>query len=88
MPIEVKEAEEADMARIFEIASLAFDHNEPFWDAWWQNHWTESGRKAGAERMKQAMKDPFAKFTKAVDTSTGQIMGGQMDDLRQSPTTT
>lgn len=75
MAIEVREAREDDMPRIFEITSLAFQRNEPFWDAWWPQHWTADGRKAGAERFKQTMKDPFAKYMKAVDSSTGEILG-------------
>lgn len=35
MGVKVLEAEDADMERIFTIASLAFAGNEPMWDIMW-----------------------------------------------------
>jgi len=40
------------------------------------NHWVESGRKIGAERMRTIKNtDPQTTFLKAVDEDTGDIMG-------------
>lgn len=70
------EAEDADMYRIFEICSLAFARNEPFFDAVWPKHWTEAGRSQGAERFKRIKNtDPVATYLKAFDAATGEIMG-------------
>ncbi len=75
MSTQALEAEDADMDRIFEICSLAFARNEPFFDATWPNHWTEAGRKQGGERMKKIKNTvPSTTFLKAVDI-TGKIIG-------------
>jgi len=76
MGVKVLEAHDADMARIFEVFSLAFARNEPFFDVLYPQHWTDAGRKAGAERL-QTIKnsDPQTTFLKAVDESTGEICG-------------
>lgn len=64
------------MYRLFEITSLAFGTREPFWNATWPNHWTESGREAGAQRFKNTKNsDPTAKYMKAVDDANGKIVG-------------
>ena len=76
MSISIHHAEEADMHRLFEIASLAFKDNEPFWDACYPEHWTPAGRKAGGDRflaIKQG--DPKTTYLKAIDDSTGEIAG-------------
>lgn len=76
MKIEVQEATDADMYRIFEICSLGFARNEPFFDAVWPNHWTESGRQQGAERFTDTKNNtPETTYLKAVDASNGKIMG-------------
>ncbi|WPG98306.1 Hypothetical protein R9X50_00109400 [Acrodontium crateriforme] len=76
MSIKVLEAEQADFPRIFEICSLAFAHNEPFFDILYPEHWLESGRRNGIERMRQASReDKHTHFLKAVDESTGEIVG-------------
>ena len=70
------EAEDADMYRIFEICSLAFARNEPFFDVTYPNHWTEAGRLQGAERFKRFKNtDPVTTYLKAIDAATGEIMG-------------
>lgn len=75
MAIHVLEANEADMHRIFEICSLAFARNEPFFDAIYPLHWTESGREQGVQRFTKAKNtDPHTTFLKAVDES-GKIVG-------------
>ena len=75
MGVKVHKAEDEDMARLFEIGSLAFDRNEPFWDALWPQHWTEKGRIQGAERFK-ATKNKYThvNYLKAID-ETGKIVG-------------
>lgn len=76
MVIEVSPAEDVDMDRLFEITSLAFDRNEPVWDAMYPAHWTAEGRKHGAERLRDIQdSDPHATFIKAVDAETGEIAG-------------
>ena len=77
MPIHVLPAETAeDITRIFEICSLAFARNEPFWDLLYPSHWTPAGRTEGATRMLELHKtDPHCTFLKAVDTSTNTIVG-------------
>lgn len=76
MGVKVLEAEDADMDRIVEIASLAFARNEPMWDTMWPNHWLDSGRRVGAERMRATRKsDPHTKYMKAVDEASGEIVG-------------
>jgi GNAT superfamily N-acetyltransferase len=69
-------AEDADMARLFEITSLAFGKNEPFWDAMYPRHETPEGRRIGGERFIQAKHaDPNTLYLKAVDENTGDIAG-------------
>lgn len=76
MEVEVQEATGADMYRIFEICSLGFARNEPFWDAVWPNHWTEAGRQQGAQRFTKIKNNtPETTYLKAIDASTGKIMG-------------
>lgn len=76
MDTQVLEAKEADMHRIFEICSLAFDRNEPYFDATYPKHWTESGRHQGGERFTHTKNsDPHTTYLKAFDASTGEILG-------------
>lgn len=75
MGVQVLEASDEDMLRLFTICSLAFDHNEPVFDASWPNHWTEAGRQQGASRFKEIKnRKPEATFLKAVDDA-GRIVG-------------
>ncbi|KAK5135486.1 hypothetical protein LTR08_005275 [Meristemomyces frigidus] len=76
MPIQVLPAEDTDMDRIFEIASLAFAKNEPLWDVMWPNHWLDTGRQKGAERMREIRNtNPRTTYLKGVDEESGAIMG-------------
>lgn len=76
MPVKVLPAEDADMDRIFEIAATAFARNEPVWDTLYPNHWTPAGRKQGGERMRLVKNsDSHTTYLKAIDDSTGEIMG-------------
>lgn len=69
-------AEDADMPRLFEITSLAFLHNEPFWDAMYPHHDSAEGRRLGGERFVKAKHaDPNTLYLKAVDEATGEIAG-------------
>lgn len=69
-------AEDADMPRLFEITSLAFKDNEPFWDAMYPGHTTPEGRRIGGERFVKAKHaDPNTLYLKAVDEHTGEIAG-------------
>ncbi len=76
MEVQVQEAKDEDMYRIFEIFSLAFGRNEPFVDAVWPNHWTDSGRQQGAERFTHIKNtDQDTVYLKAFDAATGKIIG-------------
>lgn len=76
MQVHVLEADESDMLRLFEIASLAFGQTEPFWNATWPQHWTEAGRQTGTERFLDTKRsNPHAKYMKAVHSSSGKILG-------------
>lgn len=76
MPVTALPAEAADFERIFEITSLAFDRNEPIWDAMWPLHWSPEGRKQGAERMRKTqLSTASTTYIKAIDTDTGEILG-------------
>ncbi|KAK5135446.1 hypothetical protein LTR08_005234 [Meristemomyces frigidus] len=76
MHVAILEAQDDDISRIFAICSLAFGETEPAWRAFFPNHWTEAGRKVGAERyLKTKQSDPHATYHKAVDTDTGEIVG-------------
>lgn len=69
-------AEDADMYRLFEITSLAFKKNEPFWCAMYPGHETAEGRRLGGERFVKAKHaDPHTLYLKAVDEQTGEIAG-------------
>jgi ribosomal protein S18 acetylase RimI-like enzyme len=75
MALVVLEADAHDLYRLFEICSLAFDHNGPHFDTNWPAHWTDSGRLKGAERFKQAqISDRHTIFLKAIDESN-RIVG-------------
>lgn len=74
--ITVVQAHAEDAAELFAVASEAFGTWEPAWAAFFNSHWTEKGRKLGAERYVAAMKkNDHAMYHKAVDTSTGKVVG-------------
>lgn len=76
MTTTVLPAADADMRRIFTIASDAFNVNEHFWDVMYPKHLTEGGRDAGGERfLKLKNSDPNTTFIKAVESSSGEIVG-------------
>ena len=71
----VLECEDADMRRVFDITSLAFQRNEPMWDATYPQHWTEEGRrKAGIRLIGKKNSDPTTTYCKAVN-ERGVIVG-------------
>ena len=75
MGLKVESCNESDMARVFEIISDTFGQEEPFVNAVYPSHSTVAGRKMGASRMLNAMKnDPCTAFVKAVDEDTGEIV--------------
>ena len=68
-------ADDADLYRLFEITSPAFD-DEDWWCATWPKHWTEAGRVAGAQRFKKIKHtDPNTCYVKAIDQQDGFIVG-------------
>lgn len=76
MALKLEKCTEADMYRFFEIASLAFAHNHPYFDAEYPKHDEPSGRAAGAERMAELFRtDKHANFLKVVDDNAdGEII--------------
>lgn len=76
MPVKVSEVEDDEMLRAFTISSVAFQRNESVWDAMYPKHWQDSGRKAAAKRwIAQKKTNPHTLFAKAVDETTGTIIG-------------
>ena len=76
MAITVEYCTDADIDSIFHIISEAFKHSQPYIDAVFPNHDTPAGHKQGRDRMLEMKRmDPTARFIKAVDSHTGQIVG-------------
>lgn len=86
MPITIVEAQDEDLPRLFTIACTAFEESEPAtWRAFFPNHWTEAGRKAGAERyLKTKQSSPNATYHKALDADTGEILGFSVSTVYQN----
>ena len=76
MAISIADCEDADMPRIFAIISDSFGSDQPYVDTLFPYHKTPVGRAKGAERLLQAKHcDPHARFLKATDMATGEIIG-------------
>jgi hypothetical protein len=73
---QVQPCTEADIPRVFEIISLAFDHDHEYMDSIFPAHDALEGRSVGAERILQIFHgDPYGHFMKVVDTDTGIVAG-------------
>lgn len=76
MSVRVELCDDADIDRVFQIVSDTFKHDEPYIDAVYPKHDTPAGHSEGAKRMlDQKHADPAVRCIKAVDTSTGKIIG-------------
>lgn len=68
MPFKLERCDEDDMPRWFEIASIAFAHDHPYFDTEFPNHDQPSGRAAGSKRFRQTFRDDkHANWLKVVD---------------------
>lgn len=75
MAFKISECEDADMPRTFEIISEAFGTGHPLINVMWPHHHEPKGRVAGAQRWLEAKStEKNAKFLKAVDTKTGEMV--------------
>jgi hypothetical protein len=75
MVLKLEVCSDADMARTFEIMSLAFGHEHPYIEAAYPAHHTPTGRALGSSRMLNAKKtDPSTTFLKVTDTDTGLMI--------------
>ncbi|KAI6882387.1 hypothetical protein KC318_g16340 [Hortaea werneckii] len=76
MGIKLGQAKDSDFDRVFEIACDAFGRNEPMWDVFYPKHWTEEGRRKGADKMRRTnAADPHTEFILAVDETSNEIVG-------------
>lgn len=76
MAVTVEEMTDADARRGFDILSDAFAQDHEFINIVYPKHDTEAGRQVGAQRLIDLKKtQPYAKFFKAVDGTTGEMIG-------------
>jgi hypothetical protein len=76
MPIVVELCTEPDIDRVFHIISDSFGHTQPFIDTLFPRHDTPEGYVLGRDRLLEQMRtDSGVRFTKALDSETGQIIG-------------
>ena len=52
----ISECTEADMYPGFVLVSETFQHDQPYHDACWPDHWIPHGREASAQRFESARK--------------------------------
>ena len=61
-----------DWTRIFQINSIAFKHDHPYFDYLFPEHWTPEGQVAGGKRLLEMLQtDPHARFFKATVEEDG-----------------
>lgn len=61
---------------MFYTSSDAFKHTQPYVNAVFPNHNTPTGYAQARDRLLELKhNDPAVQFTKAIDTTTGQIIG-------------
>ena len=77
MAFTVEECTDADMARMFELVSVAFGHEHEYVEAVFPDHDTPAGRAAGSERMLAMKADPTATFIKVIDEDGKMIAGAK-----------
>ncbi|OTA34733.1 hypothetical protein BTJ68_05278 [Hortaea werneckii EXF-2000] len=76
MGIKLVQAKDEDFDRVFGLACDAFGRNEPMWDVFYPKHWTEEGRRKGADKMRRMnAADPHTEFILAVDDTSNEIQG-------------
>ncbi|KAF4624454.1 hypothetical protein G7Y89_g13717 [Cudoniella acicularis] len=75
MKLKLEICSDSDMARSFEILSLAFGHEHPYINAAYPSHSTPSGRAIGASQLLSIKhSDPCTTFLKVTDTDTGLMI--------------
>ena len=73
---EIAECEDADMHPGFILVSETFEHDQPYHDACWPDHWKPGGRETGAIRfLASKHNEPDLVFLKAVDQETRRLAG-------------
>lgn len=78
MPFRLEKCSEDDMAKFFEIVSLAFEHEHEYIEAVYPQHDKREGRAAGAERLLVTMKaDVHATFSKVMNDQGEMIAGAK-----------
>ncbi|RMZ16531.1 hypothetical protein D0859_17319 [Hortaea werneckii] len=76
MGIKLVQAKDEDFDRVFGLACDAFGRNEPMWDVFYPKHWTEEGRRKGADKMRRMnAADPHTEFILAVDETSNEVLG-------------
>ncbi|KAI7475334.1 hypothetical protein KC357_g4988 [Hortaea werneckii] len=76
MGIKLVQAKDEDFDRVFGLACDAFGRNEPMWDVFYPKHWTEEGRRKGADKMRRTnAADPHTEFILAVDETSNEVLG-------------
>ena len=75
MPFKISPCDDVDIPLVFAIISTALGPI-PYMNALYPGHNEPSGREIGAKRMLDLKRtDPHSHFIKAVDTSSGEIVG-------------
>lgn len=76
MPFTTDLCTDTDFDRLFTIISTTFTQSQPIVQAFFPRHDTPAGHIYGRERLLLSHKtDPNARFVKATDTESGQIVG-------------
>ena len=76
MAFQVLPCEIEDMQEAFALVTDTFQHDQPYHDALWPDHWTARGQEIGAKRFQASkVSEPNLRFLKAVETSSGDLAG-------------
>lgn len=76
MPVVVELCTEPDLDRVFHIIWDSFGHTQPIIDIMFPGHDTFEGHVLGRDRLLEQLRtDSGVRFTKALDSETGQIIG-------------
>ena len=76
MPFTILPCTDADMPPAFALVTETFQHEQPYHDALWPEHWKPDGQKAGVARFRASCRsEPNLHFVKAVDDASGQLAG-------------
>ena len=76
MPISIGLCSDSDIDRVFTIVSDAFGRTEPYINFVFPNHDSPRGHEQARSRLRDLRNsDPTARLLKAVDNSSGDIIG-------------